>query len=56
MRCLLALFQGWTEPEAVIFAKLVLLYALYLEYNAQEELERRQKELARSRQRWDARI
>ena len=33
-----------------------LLYGLYLEYNAQQELERRAKEQARTRQRLGARI
>ena len=34
----------------------VLLYGLYLEYNAQEELERRRKEEERQQQRWKQRI
>ena len=38
-----------------VFA-VVLLFALYLEYNAQSELERRAKEQARSRKRFGTRI
>ena len=46
--------MAYVLATLVLFG-VVLMYAVYLEYNAQAELERRYKEQARFKQRWGQR-